>query len=135
MSTSTPDVDKILSAVPHLRRGVGGVTTVIKDGQLLGKRAWGYADLENRVPMTTKTQFPICSISKQMVCLAMESLRREPTKLMLERKQSSEEQFEAELQNLLPNLPKGHELKVADMYNMQSGIRDYWAMYYKAGFL
>ena len=128
MTTSTPDISAILASVPHLKRGTGGVVAVIKDGELLSKRAWGYANLEQRIPMTTDTQFPICSISKQMICLTMESLRKNPTASMKARKESPEEQFEAELKNLLPNLPDDSGLKVADLYNMQSGIRDYWAM-------
>lgn len=124
------NIDEILAAVPHLSTGPGGVVAVVKDGALLGQRAWGYADLDNRIPMTSKTQFPICSISKQMVCLAMESLLRGPTPLMLERDCDAAKQFEDELQKLLPNLKCGGQdgVTVPDLYNMQSGIRDYWAL-------
>ena len=130
MAAESIDINSILAAVPHLSHGPGGVVAVVKDGALLGQRAWGYADLDNRIPMTTKTQFPICSISKQMVCLAMVSLLKEPTAEMEERKVDAAQQFEDELQRLLPNLKCGGEdgAKVADLYNMQSGIRDYWAL-------
>jgi len=131
MAASTEKVNEILNEVPHLRRGTGGVAAVVKDGKVVGKKAWGYADLDQRIPMTTQTVFPICSISKQMVCLAMQSLLQKPTASMSERKESPEEQMEAELHKLLPHLKGakgGDDLKVADLYNMQSGIRDYWAM-------
>ena len=131
MAASTDKISDILNAVPHLRRGTGGVAAVVQNGKVLGKRAWGYADLNQRIPMTTKTVFPICSISKQMVCLAMQSLLQKPTASMTERGESPEEQMEAELHRLLPHLKEakgGADLKVADLYNMQSGIRDYWAM-------
>jgi CubicO group peptidase (beta-lactamase class C family) len=131
MAASTDKIDAILDEVPHLRRGTGGVVAVVKDGKMVGKKAWGYADLDQRIPMTTKTVFPICSISKQMVCLAMQSLLQNPTARMVEHKDSPEEQMEAELHRLLPHLKGaqgGADLKVADLYNMQSGIRDYWAM-------
>jgi CubicO group peptidase (beta-lactamase class C family) len=131
MAASTDKVNDILNSLPHLRRGTGGVAAVVKDGKVVGKKAWGYADLDLRVPMTTKTVFPICSISKQMVCLAMQSLLQKPTASMAERKESPEEQMEAELHRLLPHLKDaegGADLKVADLYNMQSGVRDYWAM-------
>lgn len=98
---------------------------------MLGKKAWGYADLDLRIPMTTKTVFPICSISKQMVCLAMQSLLQKPSAKMAERSESPEEQMEAELHRLVPHLKGaegGADLKVKDLGNMQSGIRDYWAM-------
>jgi len=128
MTVSEPDVDRILAGVPHLQRGPGGAVGVVKDGKVVGKRAWGYADTTQRIPMTTQTHFPICSISKQMVCLVMQSLLQKPAALMLERKEDPAEQFEAELRRLLPNLKEQSDLKVADLYNMQSGIRDYWAM-------
>ena len=66
-----------------------------------------------------------------MVCLAMQSLLQKPTPSMSGRKESPAEQMEAELHKLLPHLKDtegGADLKVADLYNMQSGIRDYWAM-------
>jgi CubicO group peptidase (beta-lactamase class C family) len=130
MSTQDPKIDEILATVPHLSRGPGGVIAVVKDGALLGQRAWGYADLDARIPMTTKTQFPICSISKQMVCLVMQSLLHDPTPEMAERNIDAAQQFEDELQKLLPNLKCGWKdgVTVPDLYNMQSGIRDYWAM-------
>jgi CubicO group peptidase (beta-lactamase class C family) len=131
MAASTDSVNDILNSLPHLRRGTGGVAAVVKDGKVLGKKAWGYADLDLRIPMTTKTVFPICSISKQMVCLAMQSLLQKPTAKMMEHNESPEEQMEAELHRLVPHLKDaegGADLKVKDLGNMQSGIRDYWAM-------
>lgn len=128
--TDNLDVNSILAAVPHLSRGPGGVVAVVKDDKVLGQHAWGYADLEQRIPMTTKTQFPICSISKQMVCLVMVSLLKCPTPSMAERDCDAAKQFEDELQKLLPNLACGGDngVTVPDLYNMQSGIRDYWAL-------
>ena len=131
MAATTDNISNILNSLPHLRRGTGGVAAVVKDGRVLGKKAWGYADLDLRIPMTTKTVFPICSISKQMVCLAMQSLLQKPSAKMGERSESPEEQMEAELHRLVPHLKGaegGADLKVKDLGNMQSGIRDYWAM-------
>ncbi|KAI5264115.1 beta-lactamase/transpeptidase-like protein [Aureobasidium subglaciale] len=130
MSGKNNYIDSILAAVPHLSRGPGGVVAVVKDGKLLGQRAWGYADLDRRIPMTSKTQFPICSISKQMVCLVMVSLLKRPSPVMVGRSRDAAEQFEDELQRLLPNLACGGDsgVTVLDLCNMQSGIRDYWAL-------
>jgi CubicO group peptidase (beta-lactamase class C family) len=130
MAAESIDIESILAAVPHLSHGPGGVVAVVKDGALLGQRAWGYADLDRRIPMTPKTQLPICSISKQMVCLVMVSLLQDPTPVMAERNCDAAKQFEDELQKLLPNLKCGAEdgLTVSNLYNMQSGIRDYWAL-------
>ncbi|KAF2774322.1 beta-lactamase/transpeptidase-like protein [Teratosphaeria nubilosa] len=128
MTATSPDVDRILASVPHLQSGPGGAIGVVKDGKVVGTRIWGYADLDRRVPMTAQTHFPICSISKQMVCLVMQSLLQKLAPPMLERKIDPAEQFEEELRRLLPNLKDRGDLRFADLYNMQSGIRDYWAM-------
>lgn len=60
----------------------------------------------------------------------MVSLLQDPTAVMKERDEDVAQQFEDELQKLLPNLKCGGKegVKVADLYNMQSGIRDYWAL-------
>jgi hypothetical protein len=61
----------------------------------------------------------------------MQSLLHKPSAKMAERSESPEEQMEAELHRLVPHLKDaegGADLKVKDLGNMQSGIRDYWAM-------
>lgn len=131
MASSPNSINDILNSLPHLRRGTGGVAAVVKDGKVLGTKAWGYADLNLQVRITTQTIFPICSISKQMVCLAMQSLLQKPSAKMAERSKSPEEQMEAAFHRLVPHLKDaegGADLKVKDLANMQSGIRDYWAM-------
>ena len=131
MSIYTSDVIRALNAIPHLHRGPGGVAAVLENGEVIAKRAWGYADLDSRIPMTTTTAFPICSISKQMVCLVMESLLRKPTPLMAKRKEDPQQQMDTELRKLLPHLFENDDasgLTVKELAHMQSGIRDYWAM-------
>jgi len=131
MVASASNMNHILNAIPHLRRGPGGVAAILKNGEVITKRAWGYADLDRRIPMTTNTAFPICSISKQMVCLVMVSLLQTPTPLMAKRKVDPQQQMDMELRKLLPHLFKQNDasgLTVKELSNMQSGIRDYWAM-------
>ena len=57
-----------LDALPHRYPGPGGVAGVLHEGRVVAARAWGYADLAARRPMTTTTRLPICSISKQFTC-------------------------------------------------------------------
>ena len=131
MADYSSKIGDALRAIPHLQRGPGGVAAVLVNGEVVGKRAWGYADLDRRIEMTTSTVFPICSISKQMVCLVMISLLRNPTPLMVSRKEEPQQQMEAELQKLLPRLFKqgnAGDLSISELCHMQSGIRDYWAM-------
>lgn len=129
--TSSSDPLKTISS---LYRGPGGAAAIIRNGQLLTQHVWGYADLDRRIPMTSTTHFPICSISKQMLCLVIASLEQTPTPSMAQSPRSStaslDEQLTNELHRLLPNLPihKDSELTVHHLANMQSGLRDYWAM-------
>jgi CubicO group peptidase (beta-lactamase class C family) len=122
---ATPDMQSILASIPHRYRGPGGSAAVLKDGEVIASRSWGYANLDQRAVMTPDTILPICSISKHMVCLAAVSLCRNPTLAMLLNEQDPWQQLEAELKKMLPHLEGLH---VDHLYNMQSGMRDYWAM-------
>jgi CubicO group peptidase (beta-lactamase class C family) len=53
----------------------GAVITVVKDGQIIFSKEYGYADLENKVPMTAdKTLVRIASVSKLFTYTAMMQL-------------------------------------------------------------
>jgi CubicO group peptidase (beta-lactamase class C family) len=100
----------------------------VKDGELIGQHVWGLADLENRIPMTAETQMPICSITKQFVCALLLDLERNPTPA-LAAKGSVREQLTAHLREILsPELTRDGELTIERLCDMQSGLRDYWAM-------
>lgn len=116
-------INNVLDTIPCLYRGPGGAAAVIRNGKVESQYAWGYADLDRRIPMTTKTHFPICSISKQMLCLVIASLRKEPTSLMDKSSETSDKQLSAELKRLLPELMDSgdSELTVQHLVNMQSG--------------
>ncbi|AGT10736.1 D-aminopeptidase [Paracoccus aminophilus] len=103
-----------LDLLPQQFRGPGGVAGVVKDGEIVARRAWGYADLNARREMTAATRLPICSISKQMTCALLLDLFGAP------------EALEADLPALLPHL-KGQMPSVAQLCHNQSGLRDYWA--------
>lgn len=132
MATQT-QLDDLLASVPSQVRGAGGAVAVVQDTEkLVSQRVWGYANLERGIPMTPQTQMPICSISKHMLCLVIADLERRPTETMLQRKDRGDIWISLadELKAVLPQLFTGGKqaLKVEDLFNMQSGIRDYWAM-------
>lgn len=94
--------------------------------------------------MTAQTALPICSISKHLLCLVIASLSKRPTEEMKARAKQKGGKVDVwawlddELRALLPQLFRddvegghgrdGRQLTVPDLFNMQSGIRDYWAM-------
>lgn len=126
MSVSHAAIETALQNAEETYRGSGGAIAVVHNGEVF-RRAWGFADMDRRIEMTSKTHLPICSISKQMVCLALIDLIRHPTPAM---HGDPRQLLDQELRNMLPQLAKVKEgpPTLADLYNMQSGIRDYWAM-------
>ncbi|KAB8235833.1 beta-lactamase/transpeptidase-like protein [Aspergillus alliaceus] len=125
---SRSPIQDILEAVPSRYRGPGGAVAVLKNGELAGKHAWGYADLQRRIPMDSSTLMPICSITKQMLCMILKDLECNPTPEMAKRG-SVRQQFSDSLDQLLrPEIMGKTGLRIAHLCNNQSGIRDYWAM-------
>jgi D-aminopeptidase len=115
-------LDHVLSALPHRFPGAGGAVAVLRDGQVMARHAWGYADLERRIPFTAQTMFLICSISKQFTCattILTTDLDRTPNAL------------ESQLAARLPKMAQRPTATL--MAHNQSGLRDYWALTALAG--
>lgn len=108
-------LNQVLNLLPNKFRGPAGVVGMVSDGQVIARRAWGYADVARRVPMTAALRMPICSISKQMTCALLLKLFPDP------------EVLAPLLSDLLPRfrwpLPS-----VTQLCHNQSGLRDYWAL-------
>jgi CubicO group peptidase (beta-lactamase class C family) len=51
--------------------GPGAALLVLRDGEAVVRRGYGYADLERRVPVTSQTNFRLASISKQFTAAAV----------------------------------------------------------------
>jgi len=45
-------LEHALNLLPDRYRGPAGVAGVVKDGKVIARRAWGFADMEGRRPMT-----------------------------------------------------------------------------------
>lgn len=110
-----PALEEALEALPRRFSGPGGAAGVVKDGEIIAARAWGFADLDAHRPFTAATRFPICSISKQFTCGALLGAMGEPEAL--------DSRLAAHLPNFRDPLPK-----IRDLCNNQSGLRDYWAL-------
>src|ERR1700754_2830942 len=61
-------LDRFLKNLPQKYAGPGGAVAVLKDGEVLARHAWGWANAERRIPFTPKTLFRMCSITKQFTC-------------------------------------------------------------------
>ena len=52
----------------------GAAVVVVRDGQVVFRKGYGYADLEHHVPITTSSVFDVASVSKQFTGLAVSML-------------------------------------------------------------
>ncbi len=108
-------LEAYVRALPEKYKGPGGAVAVVKDGEVVLRHAWGYADLAARRPMTPETRMPICSVTKQFTCAALLDSVGEP------------EALEVALAAYLDRF-EGERPTVRDLCNNQSGLRDYWAL-------
>ncbi|MBS1180321.1 MAG: aminopeptidase [Proteobacteria bacterium] len=104
-----------VAALPERFRGPGGAVGVVKDGEVIIREAWGYADPDAGLPMTASRLLPICSISKQMTCGVLLDLLGDPSAL------------DDQLAEFLPNL-EGRRPTIRELCDNRSGLRDYWAL-------
>lgn len=129
MAATAEPIDKILADLPAKFRGPGAAIAVVKDGELLGEKVWGFADLLQGIPMSTDTVLPICSISKQMTCGLLRDLQLNPTAAMAARADPPRKQLDDALDQLLgKDFVAKNGLTLEVLGNNQSGIRDYWAL-------
>ena len=113
--TAAASLETILAGLPERHAGPGGAVAVLKDGKVLARHAWGWADAERRIPFTPQTMSLICSITKQFTCALLLDLFPDPSVLS------------ADLQRRLPLL-EGARPGILDLMHNQSGLRDYWAV-------
>ncbi|KAJ5464138.1 hypothetical protein N7475_007273 [Penicillium sp. IBT 31633x] len=128
MTITKEHVEEALNKIVRRYRGPGGAIAVVKDGEVIGQRVWGFANLDQRIPMTAKTQMPICSITKQFVCALLIDLERNPPPTLAAKGDVRKQLSDCLLEILRPELTRDGELTIDRLCDMQSGLRDYWAM-------
>ena len=64
-------LETTLAKLPRTYAGPGGAAAVLRDGEILARHAWGWANAERRTPFTPATLFRMCSITKQFTCAAL----------------------------------------------------------------
>ncbi|KAJ6100029.1 hypothetical protein N7467_001564 [Penicillium canescens] len=127
MEITKQHVEDVLNDIARRCRGPGGAVAVVKDGEVIGQRIWGFADLDTLTTLTAETLFPICSITKQFVCALLIDLERNPPPA-LAAQGDVRQQLSAHLRDLLSPELKDSGLTIDQLCSMQSGMRDYWAM-------
>lgn len=94
--------------------GFSGTILIAKDDDILLDRGYGMADYENNIANTPHTVFEIASLTKQFTATAI---------LMLQEKKLLS--VEDPLSKYIPDYPNGDKIKIYNLLNHTSGIRDY----------
>lgn len=108
-------LDALLARLPHAYPGPGGAIAILREGEVLVRHAWGFANAERRIPFTPKTLFRVCSITKQFTCGVVLGAFGAP------------EALDAAVAARLPLLGAAAPPARLLCHN-QSGLRDYWAV-------
>jgi D-aminopeptidase len=108
-------LEREAAALAHRYPGPGGAVAVVRDGAVVLRHAWGYANAERRIAFTPATLFRICSITKQFTCALVLDAFPDPTVL------------DAAVRDRLPLL-EGAVPGALHLCHNQSGLRDYWAL-------
>jgi len=101
----------------------GGAVAVLQSGELIHRRGYGMADVENKIPWTADSLYPIMSVSKQFTTACI---------LMLEAQ--GKLNLDDDVHLYLPDLPDyGTTLNLRHLCTNTSGLRDYPALGVFAG--
>lgn len=114
-TTLSARLDRAIAALPHAYPGPGGAVAVLREGKVLLRHAWGYANAERRIAFTPRTLFRICSITKQFTCAIVLDSFPDPTVL------------DGDVGARLA-LCDGPSPGALHLCHNQSGLRDLWAV-------
>ncbi len=93
----------------------GAAVEIISHGKVIFQKGYGYANLEEKIPINSQTNFRLASVTKQFTATAV--------LLLIERGKLS---FDDKLTDLFPGFPKyGEKITVKNLLNHTSGLIDY----------
>jgi len=78
VSAQTEDIGKTIDQYLTIRAEMGnfsGAILVAKDGKIIVRKGYGFADVEKKIPYTPETQHEVASISKMFTSMAALKLR------------------------------------------------------------
>ena len=96
------------------KEGPGIAVLVAKDGNVLYRKGFGYADIKNKIPVTPDTKFRIGSVTKQFTAAAI--LKLQENNLL---------SVNDKLSKFIPDFPRGDEVTIHQLLTHTSGIHSY----------
>ena len=109
------EIDELL--VQYLQQGIfSGAVLVAKEGEVLLRKGYGFADRERRVPNTPRTQFRLASTSKLLTRVAV----------FLEAERGAVS-VEERLSRFFPGHPEWDRITLAHLINHTSGIPEIYS--------
>jgi CubicO group peptidase (beta-lactamase class C family) len=91
---------------------------ILRNGKIIYSKAWGMADLERNVPLTTHSVIEVGSVSKQFTAAAI---------LLLE--QQNKLSLDDNIRKYVPEMPDyGNPITLREMMHHTSGVRDWGAV-------
>ncbi|WP_421787257.1 serine hydrolase domain-containing protein [Hyphobacterium sp.] len=112
----SPDADALLEEIREIDRIPGVMAAVVRDGAIIWSGAAGFADLESRTALTTRTRMRIGSVSKPLTAA-----------LALRLAQDGRLDIDGDIRNLVPELaePEAGVITARRIAGHTSGIRQY----------
>ena len=113
----TQQINRDVKMVLQRTQTPGATILVIRDGEVLYRKAMGLRDLDHRFPVRMDTHYEIASITKQITAAAILQLR-DAGKLNIDEKVSA----------YLPDVPHADEVTLRQLLTHTSGIPDYFGL-------
>nr|WP_294169714.1 serine hydrolase domain-containing protein [uncultured Sphingomonas sp.] len=107
-------VDRIAAEALAAGEAAGFAVAVVEDGRVRLARGYGFADLEQRTPVSADTVFRIGSVTKEFTAAGV--------LLLAERGRLS---LDDRLAKFVPDFPRAGEVTIRQLLNHTSGIRNY----------
>jgi CubicO group peptidase (beta-lactamase class C family) len=118
----TEPIDKLFERW-NTMNSPGASVMIIKDSNILFQKQYGSASLDFNVPISTKSVFPVASISKQFTCMCIALLQEEG-------KLSASD----DVRKYIPEIPDyGHKITIDHLMRHTSGLRDLYTLASMAG--
>lgn len=106
-------IDEIFA--DYANENPGAIIAIVKDGQLVFKKAYGLSNLEDKTKVQANTNFRLASVSKQFTAAAI-----------LQLIQQGKIDLNTSLNKCFPNLPDySKSITIQQLLNHTSGILDY----------